>query len=115
MATRTGERRLQILQTLAAMLENPKSEKVTTAALAAKLTVSEAALYRHFAIDLDKSQRAKFNRKWDGIWTEDLVNYALSDVVHLPRLMQEQSDWLSRLDLAEEYAFQLSRSIVRQD
>jgi TetR/AcrR family transcriptional regulator len=49
MATRTGERRLQILQTLAAMLENPKSEKVTTAALAAKLSVSEAALYRHFA------------------------------------------------------------------
>lgn len=49
MATRTGERRLQILQTLAAMLENPKSEKVTTAALAAKLEVSEAALYRHFA------------------------------------------------------------------
>jgi TetR/AcrR family transcriptional regulator len=49
MATRTGERRLQILQTLAAMLENPRSEKVTTAALAAKLTVSEAALYRHFA------------------------------------------------------------------
>jgi len=49
MATRTGERRLQILQTLAAMLENPKSEKVTTAALAARLEVSEAALYRHFA------------------------------------------------------------------
>lgn len=49
MATRTGERRLQILQTLAAMLESPKSEKVTTAALAAKLAVSEAALYRHFA------------------------------------------------------------------
>jgi TetR/AcrR family transcriptional regulator len=49
MATRTGERRLQILQTLAAMLENPRSEKVTTAALAAKLSVSEAALYRHFA------------------------------------------------------------------
>src|SRR5512137_1809249 len=49
MATRSGERRLQILQTLAAMLENPRSEKVTTAALAARLTVSEAALYRHFA------------------------------------------------------------------
>jgi TetR/AcrR family transcriptional regulator len=44
-----GERRLQILQTLAAMLENPRGEKVTTAALAAKLDVSEAALYRHFA------------------------------------------------------------------
>lgn len=44
-----GARRLQILQTLAAMLEDPKNEKVTTAALAAKLNVSEAALYRHFA------------------------------------------------------------------
>jgi TetR/AcrR family transcriptional regulator len=44
-----GARRLQILQTLAAMLEDPKGEKVTTAALAAKLNVSEAALYRHFA------------------------------------------------------------------
>ena len=49
MAAKPGERRLQILQTLAAMLENPRSEKVTTAALAAKLDVSEAALYRHFA------------------------------------------------------------------
>jgi TetR/AcrR family transcriptional regulator len=44
-----GARRLQILQTLAAMLEDPRGEKVTTAALAAKLSVSEAALYRHFA------------------------------------------------------------------
>ena len=49
MAARSGERRLQILQTLASMLENPRSEKVTTAALAGKLEVSEAALYRHFA------------------------------------------------------------------
>ena len=46
---RTGERRTQILQTLAHMLENPVSEKVTTASLAAKLQVSEAALYRHFS------------------------------------------------------------------
>ncbi|MBK9132972.1 MAG: nucleoid occlusion factor SlmA [Betaproteobacteria bacterium] len=44
-----GERRLQILQTLAAMLEQPGAERITTAALAAKLDVSEAALYRHFA------------------------------------------------------------------
>jgi TetR/AcrR family transcriptional regulator len=49
MASKPGERRLQILQTLAAMLENPRAEKVTTAALAARLDVSEAALYRHFA------------------------------------------------------------------
>ena len=44
-----GERRVQILQTLAQMLEQPGADRVTTAALAAKLAVSEAALYRHFA------------------------------------------------------------------
>jgi TetR/AcrR family transcriptional regulator len=44
-----GERRVQILQTLARMLEQPGAERITTAALAAKLEVSEAALYRHFA------------------------------------------------------------------
>ena len=44
-----GERRIQILQALAEMLENPQGERVTTAALAAKIQVSEAALYRHFA------------------------------------------------------------------
>ncbi len=47
--TKPGERKLQILQALAEMLENPRGEKITTAALAAKLDVSEAALYRHFA------------------------------------------------------------------
>jgi len=46
---RPGERRVQILQTLASMLEQPGADRVTTAALAAKLDVSEAALYRHFA------------------------------------------------------------------
>jgi TetR/AcrR family transcriptional regulator len=50
MATKQpGERKLQILQTVAEMLEQPKGEKITTAALAARLELSEAALYRHFA------------------------------------------------------------------
>ena len=44
-----GERRVQILQTLASMLEQPGADRITTAALAARLQVSEAALYRHFA------------------------------------------------------------------
>src|SRR5438876_941282 len=44
-----GERRLEILKALAHMLEAPKWERITTAALAGKLDVSEAALYRHFA------------------------------------------------------------------
>jgi TetR/AcrR family transcriptional regulator len=48
-STKPGQRKLQILQALAGMLEQPKGEKITTAALAARLEVSEAALYRHFA------------------------------------------------------------------
>ena len=49
MAAISGERKLHILQTSATMLEQPKGEKITTALLAAKLDLSEAALYRHFA------------------------------------------------------------------
>jgi TetR/AcrR family transcriptional regulator len=44
-----GQRRLEILQAFAAMLEQPTAERVTTAALAKRLDVSEAALYRQFA------------------------------------------------------------------
>ena len=44
-----GERRAQILQALVGMLEQSGAERITTAALAARLEVSEAALYRHFA------------------------------------------------------------------
>jgi TetR/AcrR family transcriptional regulator len=46
---RTSDRKNQILQTLAQMLEGPAAEKITTAALAKQLDVSEAALYRHFS------------------------------------------------------------------
>ena len=49
MGLKPGERRRQILQVLAGMLEQPQGEKVTTALLAARVGVSEAALYRHFA------------------------------------------------------------------
>jgi TetR/AcrR family transcriptional regulator len=48
-SAKPGERKLQILQTIAQMLEEPAGEKVTTALLAHRLSVSEAALYRHFA------------------------------------------------------------------
>lgn len=48
-SNKPGQRKLQILEALAAMLEQPRGEKITTAALAKRLDVSEAALYRHFA------------------------------------------------------------------
>ncbi|QJD99959.1 nucleoid occlusion factor SlmA [Massilia forsythiae] len=48
-SSKPGQRKQQILSALAAMLEHPKGDRITTAALAARMAVSEAALYRHFA------------------------------------------------------------------
>jgi TetR/AcrR family transcriptional regulator len=78
MAAKPGERRLQILQTLATMLEAPRGEKVTTAALAAKLAVSEAALYRHFA-----SKAQMF---------EGLIEFIESTVFSLVNKIQSESE-----------------------
>ena len=55
-----GERRVQILEALATMLEQPGAERITTAALAARLEVSEAALYRHFASKAQMCIRDRF-------------------------------------------------------
>jgi len=57
---------------------------------------------------IDKSHRAKFSRNWNGIWTDELVSYALSDVCHLPRLMTEQIVWLEKLGLIGEFETQLA-------
>lgn len=47
-ATKRPNRRAQILQALAGMLENNHGQRITTAKLAEQVGVSEAALYRHF-------------------------------------------------------------------
>lgn len=47
-STAASPRRQQILEALAHMLESAPGERITTAALAAAVGVSEAALYRHF-------------------------------------------------------------------
>jgi len=86
------------------------AEKVLTRGAGQSANLAET-LYRYFAVDLDKSPRVKFNRKWDGIWTPDLVDYALSDVVYLPELMREQKIWLERLSLIEDFERQM-RKIV---
>ena len=87
--TKPGERKLQILQTLAAMLESPKGEKITTAALAAKLDVSEAALYRHFA-----SKAQMF---------EGLIEFIESSVFGLINQISDQ----------QENGLQQARTIIR--
>ncbi len=89
------------------------AEKVLTNGANQSASLAET-LYRHFAVDLDKTQRAKFNRKWDGVWTEELVIYALSDVYHLPALMQEQLAWIERLGLQDDLAAQAAKLIHPQ-
>lgn len=84
------------------------AEKVLTRGANQSASLAET-LYRYFAVDLDKSQRAKFNRNWDGVWSEELIHYALSDVVYLPRLMNEQQAWLGRLGLENEFAAQMKK------
>ena len=84
------------------------AERVLTRGANQSASLAET-LYRYFAVDLEKSHRSKFNRSWDGIWTEELVDYALSDVTHLPQLMEEQNAWLERLGLTEEFSRQMER------
>jgi DNA polymerase I len=86
------------------------AEKVLTRGASQSASLADT-LYRYFAVDLDKSQRAKFNRTWDGVWTEELVDYALSDVVHLPALMKEQTAWMRKLGLTGEFDTQMSKLI----
>ena len=88
------------------------AEKVLTRGAGQSSSLADT-LYRYFAVDLDKSQRAKFSRKWDGVWTAELVDYALSDVVHLPLLMAEQMAWLEKLGLTAELATQTVKMLAR--
>ncbi len=86
------------------------AEKVLTKGANQSVSLAET-LYRYFAVDLDKSQRAKFNRNWNGIWTDELIHYALCDVVYLPRLMREQTAWLERLGLRGDFEKQLAKIV----
>ncbi len=84
------------------------AEKVLTRGANQSASLAET-LYRYFAVDLDKSPRAKFHKNWDGIWTEELVDYALSDVVHLPNLMKHQNEWMEKLGLVGDFDIQMAK------
>ena len=86
MATKPGERRLKILQTLAEMLETPKGERITTAALASRLACSEAALYRHFA---SKAQM------FEGLI--EFIEQSLFSVIN--QITSEESEGLKQIEL----------------
>lgn len=85
MAGKSGERKNQILQTLAEMLEQPQAEKITTAALAARLDVSEAALYRHFA---SKAQM------FEGLI--EFIEQTLFGLIN--KILADETDGLKQLD-----------------
>lgn len=86
------------------------AEKVLTKGADQSVSLAET-LYRYFAVDLEKSHRNAFTKSWDGIWTDELVNYALSDVAYLPELKKEQQLWLERLGLTENFARQMKKII----
>jgi DNA polymerase I len=89
------------------------AEKVLTRGANQSASLAET-LYRYFAVDLEKSHRTKFTKSWDGIWTDELVDYALSDVVHLPLLMSEQTSWMEKLGLSGEFEIQMGRISSRE-
>ena len=84
------------------------AEKVLTRGANQSASLAET-LYRYFAVDLEKSHRTKFTKNWNGVWTDELVDYALSDVVHLPRLMNEQRNWMEKLGLSAEFSTQMQK------
>ena len=86
------------------------AEKILTKGANQSASLAET-LYRYFAVDLDKSQRAKFGRNWNGIWTKELVEYAMNDVAYLPELMKEQILWMERLGLGEDFEEQIQKII----
>lgn len=83
------------------------AEKVLTRGANQSVSLAET-IYRHFGIDLDKGKRDTFSSGWDGQWTEDLIEYALSDVRFLPRLRDEQMAWMNRLGLVDKYEDMMS-------
>jgi ribonuclease D len=86
------------------------AEKVLTRGANQSASLAET-LYRYFAVDLEKSHRQVFSKKWDGIWTDALVEYALSDVVHLPRLKREQERWMERLGLTGDFETAMAKIV----
>lgn len=84
------------------------AEKILTKGAGQSASLADT-LYRYFAVDLEKSHRSVFNKNWNGVWTEELVHYALSDVIYLPRLMLEQINWLGRLGLTEDFEKQMKK------
>ena len=119
-----GERRVQILQALATMLEQPGGERVTTAALAARLEISEAALYRHFAskaqmfeglIDfIEQSvfgliQQITLREDSTGASAEQSARHRAATLVRLALQFSEKNPGMARVMVGDALVFEHAR------
>ncbi|MBJ7537943.1 nucleoid occlusion factor SlmA [Marinomonas transparens] len=86
MTNKKTDRRTQILQALAQMLESSPGARITTAALAKQVGVSEAALYRHFP------SKAKM---FEGLI--EFIEESLFSRIH--RIVQDESDVMVRIEM----------------
>ena len=119
---RPGERRVQILETLAAMLQEPGADRITTAALAARLDVSEAALYRHFA---SKAQMFEGLIEFIEQSVFTLVNQILerepSPAAQVHRILSvllqfgEKNPGMTRVMVGDALVFENDRLVVRMN
>ena len=117
-----GERRVQILQTLASMLEQPGAERITTAALAAKLDVSEAALYRHFASKaqmfeglIEFIEQSVFTLANQIIERETAGKVQAQKVVTMLLQFGEKNPGMARVMVGDALVFENDRLLVRMN
>ncbi len=117
-----GERRVQILQALASMLEQPGADRVTTAALAARLQVSEAALYRHFASKaqmfeglIDFIEHSVFTLANQIAERDDTPAQQAQKVVTMLLQFGEKNPGMTRVMVGDALVFEHDRLLVRMN
>jgi len=117
-----GERRIQILQALAAMLEQPDADRITTAALAARIQVSEAALYRHFASKAQMYEGLiEFIEQSLFTLANQIVEREADPAVQVARLIAmvlqfgERNPGMSRVMAGDALVFENERLVVRMN
>ena len=117
-----GERRVQILQALATMLEQPGAERVTTAALAARLEVSEAALYRHFASKaqmfeglIEFIEQSVFSLVNQIMEREQAANEQAARIVAMLLQFAEKNPGMTRVMVGDALVFENERLLARMN
>ncbi|RZL03697.1 MAG: nucleoid occlusion factor SlmA [Rubrivivax sp.] len=117
-----GERRVQILQALAAMLEQPGADRITTAALAARLEVSEAALYRHFASKaqmfeglIEFIEQSLFTLANQIVEREADPDVQIARILGLVLQFAEKNPGMARVMVGDALVFEHDRLVVRMN